>query len=142
MSRATAKGFVKYASAPDSSACVAESGWLNPLTIMISKWGEMTLSCRVHLYPDVRAAADQYWETCEPLICRHRAAEPFRVTSARFVGEHAFLRGARPFPFLTPDLLDAQAFGFGVALAHPLDLVQQEPARCEPVHRLVARRLA
>jgi hypothetical protein len=68
--------------------------------------------------------------------------EPFLFTMARLIREHALGRAAGPLPFLAARLLDASPFRFDASLLNSLDLVQQQPPCEQPIHCLVARRLA
>jgi hypothetical protein len=57
-------------------------------------------------------------------VRRHGSSELFLLAVMGFGSESAFLRAARPFPFLATDLLDRSPLCLDVALLSPLDFVQ------------------
>src|SRR5437899_4786767 len=60
----------------------------------------------------------------------------------RFIRQHPFLGTAAAAAFLASDFFDGGALVSDVALLHPFNLVQQQPAREETVQSLLARALA
>ncbi len=91
----------------------------------------------LHLETDPnRATGSDFLVFCNP------PARGFLFAMMRFLGEHFFFGPAGAFAFLTADFLDLGPLRGHEAVPFLLNLVEQQPARNETIHPLLARFLA